>query len=134
MAGLGLIKADPRDVLGLPLGVDEVTANPLPLPQGARPGGVAGVEEWLGVHVGTGGQLADRCGRYVNTATVRQAVLVHGISFNDLVFPLLFEVFSPFMFFLSFFITHPIPYGGMRTACVPILEVPPYDVEGEAVG
>lgn len=77
--GVGLIEADP-DVLGPPLGVDEVSADPLPLLQGAWPGGVTGVEEGLGVHVRAGGQLTDGGRRDVNTAAVRQAVLVHGVS------------------------------------------------------
>lgn len=78
--GVGLIEADPGDVLGPPLGVDEVSADPLPLLQGAWPGGVTGVEEGLGVHVRAGGQLTDGGRRDVNTAAVRQAVLVHGVS------------------------------------------------------
>lgn len=60
-----------------------MSADPLPLLQGAGPGGVTGVEEGLGVHVRTGGQLTDRDGRDVNTAAVRQAVLVHGISVGN---------------------------------------------------
>lgn len=78
--GVGLIEADPGDVLGPPLGVDEVSADPLPLLQGAWPGGVTGVEEGLGVHVRAGGQLTDGGRRDMNTAAVRQAVLVHGVS------------------------------------------------------
>lgn len=70
---------------------------------------MTGVEEGLGVHVRAGGQLTDGGRRDVNTAAVRQAVLVHGVSFNNLVFPLEFEIFSPFMLFLLFLLAHPIP-------------------------
>lgn len=79
MAGLGLIKPHPGNVFRLPLGVDEVATNPLPLFLGSGAGRVAGVEEGLGVGVGAGGQLTDGGRGHVNTAAVGQAVLVYRV-------------------------------------------------------
>lgn len=79
MAGLGLIKPHPGNVFRLPLGVNEVATDPLPLFLGSGAGRVAGVEEGLGVGVGAGGQLTDGGRGHVNTAAVGQAVLVYRV-------------------------------------------------------